>query len=176
MTKEILTDSKMMDLFKGNERALVYYNYDTNNWGHSKYVNFDKENEAKLESLRESAVKFKDVLLSTPAYNANYELVAYVQTEVLVHDGRNCGSLIANPFYRKYPLTNDELEIFSRNWVRAANKILSRDIKTGKIIAPSDLWMVSNAKGINLNEVKAALQMGTILKNYRAAFLRTGDR
>ena len=41
MTKEILTDSKVMDLFKGNERALVYYNYDTNNWGRSKYVNFD---------------------------------------------------------------------------------------------------------------------------------------
>lgn len=176
MKKEILTDSKVMDLFKGNERAFVYYNYDTNNWGRSKYVNFDKENEAKLESLRESAVKFKDVLLSTPAYSANYELVAYVQTEVLVHDGRNCGSLIANPFYRKYPLANDELEIFSRNWVRAANKILSRDIKTGEIIAPSDLWMVSSSKGINLNEVKAALEMGAILKNYRAAFLRTGDR
>ena len=29
MTKEILTDSKVMDLFKGNERAFVYYNYDT---------------------------------------------------------------------------------------------------------------------------------------------------
>lgn len=176
MTKEILTDSKVMDLFKGNERAFVYYNYDTNNWGWSQYVNFDKENKAKLESLRESAVKFKDVLLSTPAYSTNYELVAYVQTEVLVHDGRNCGCLIANPLYRKYPLANDELEIFSRKWVRAANKILSRDIKTGKIIAPNDMWMVSKLKGINLDELQASLQMGAILKNYRAAFLRTGDR
>lgn len=176
MKKEILTDSKVMDLFKGNERALVFYNYDTNNWGTSKYVNFDNKQKAELEQLKSSAIKLKECLMNTPIYSEKYELVAYVQTELLIHDARNCRGIIANPFYRKYPLTNDALEIFSRNWVRAGNKILSRDKETGKIIEATDCWVASNAKGIDLKEVRAALEIPSIFKNYRFSLIQSATR
>ena len=125
--KEILTDSKMRQLFGENYHGLIFYNYDFGLWNAEKYHGY------KIETCEINLEKLKTVLEKEPKF-AGFELVAVVTMPIRNDEFPGAGAVIKKP------------NLNFNGWA-IVGTIVKRDKKTGKIAPVHDAWLGTHVSG-----------------------------
>ena len=125
--KEILTDSKMRQLFGENYHGLIFYNYDFGLWNAEKFHGYKIEtNEIDLKQLKKNMEK-------EPGFSGD-ELVAIVIMLIQKDKFPGAGKVIKNP------------QMNFNGWAVVGN-LVKRDKKTGNILPVHDAWLGAHVSG-----------------------------
>ncbi|MBR5153170.1 MAG: hypothetical protein IKW57_00010 [Alphaproteobacteria bacterium] len=123
MSKQILTDSKMQELFGVNYKHILYYNFDTEQWNANKYQGFVLLN----QDIDSAAARYMQQNLQAVKGFEDKEIVA-VATMLVAQKHRGNGAIVSKP-------------IFNAGGCSVVGTVVCRDRLTGQILPVSNKWI-----------------------------------